>query len=116
MPSIDAYDSRTGQPLQPEHPERQALDWEPGQTLVVRVGDYMDEIEKALSHHPSNLPIDAVSKVAVHISPFFFAVGMRWSVGFYSIPDPEHPGKFKNLPDNYFPGRRGHNWPPGYNQ
>ena len=116
MPSVAAYDSRTGQPLKPEHPERQALDWKPGQTLAVRVADYVDEIEKRLSNHPNHLPVDAVSKVAVHIGPFFFADGMRWFGLRYSIPDPEHLGKFKDLPESYFPGKRRHNWPPGYNQ
>jgi hypothetical protein len=54
--------------------------------------------------------------VNVYLSAFYFADGMEWGLGRYSVPDPDHPGKFKPLPANYFPGKRGRNWPPGYNQ
>ncbi|SRR5579884_190903 len=113
MPAMDAYDGRTGLPLKPEQPERAALDWKPGQTITIHVNDYFAQIEGVLSR---SMPVTAVAKVAVHIGPFFFEDGMRWSLGRYSVPDAEHPGKFKYLPADYFPGRRGNNWPPGYNQ
>lgn len=113
MPAIDAYDGRTGQPRRPEHPERPALDWKPERTIVVHVSDYMAEIGKSLENL---LPITAVAKVNVDRGPFYFDDGMMWSLGRYSVPDPEHPGKFKYLPADYFPGKRGRNWPPGYNQ
>jgi len=73
----------------------------------------MAEIGETLAAY---MPVTALTKVAIHIGPFFFEDGMRWNPGSYSLPDPEHHGKFKYLPDNYFPGRRGHNSPPGYNQ
>jgi hypothetical protein len=111
-PAIDAYDGRTGRPLKPEHPERPPLDWKSEQTIVVHVSDYMAEIEENLVNF---LPVTTITKVNVYRGPFYFDDGMRWNLGFYSAPDPEHHGKFTKLPDNYFPGRRGHNWPPGYN-
>ena len=113
MPAIDAYEGRTGRPIKPEDPERPPLDWRPQQTLVVHVSDYMSEIEHVTAY---GLPVTAVSKVKVSRGVFFFADGMRWTLGAYGVPDPEHPGKFKELPADYFPGHRGNNWPPGYNQ
>lgn len=113
LPAVDAYNGRTGKPLKPQHPERQPLDWKPGQTLTVHVGDYMDEIKRNVEDF---MPVTAVSKVAVHIGPFFFADGMRAFGPDYSVPDPAHPGRYKYLPHNYFPGRREYNWPPGYDR
>lgn len=112
-PAIDAYDGRTGQPLKPKHPEQPPLDWKPEQTIVVHVSDYMDDIERRLS---DLMPVTAVTKLNVYRGSFYFDDGMRWSLGSYSVPDPERRGKFKELPADYFPGRRGNNWPPGYSQ
>jgi hypothetical protein len=111
-PAIDAYDGRTGQPLKPEHPERPPLNWKRGQTITIRVSDYMPQIEEDLSNFMS---VTAVTKMNVHRLVFYFDDGMEWSLGRYSVPDPERPGKFNPLPASYFPGKRGHNWPPGYN-
>lgn len=114
MPAIDAYDGRTGKPLKPEHPESPPLDWKPEQTFVVHVSDYMAEIDEDLANIMS---VTAVTNVNVYRGVFFFDDGMRWEGGRYSVPDPDHSGKFKYLPADYFPGkRRGNNWPPGYNQ
>ena len=113
MPAVDAYEGRTGKPLRPEHPERPPLDWKPETTIVVHVSDYMDKIESNLADF---MVPAAVTKVNVYRGVFFFADGMRWALGSYSVPDPDYPGKFKDLPADYFPGRRGNNWPPGYSQ
>jgi len=113
MPEIDAYDLRTGQPLKPELPERPPLEWKPEQTIVLHTNDYIEELQVDLSNH---LPVTALTKVDIHLGSFYFDDGMRWNLGRYSVPDPEDPGKFKYLPPGYFPGKRGQNWPPGYNQ
>ena len=112
-PVIDAYDGRTGQPLKLDHPERLPLEWKPEQMIVVHVSDYMDDIERRLS---DSMLVTAVTKLNVYRGSFYFADGMQWNLGRYSFPDPEHRGKFKELPADYFPGRRGNNWPPGYYQ
>ena len=112
-PAIDAYDQRSGKPLQPEHPERPPLDWKSEQTLVIHVSDYMPDFEGRLANY---LPVTNISKVNISRGPFYFEDGMEWSLGKFSVPDPDHHGEFKQLPPNYFPGRTGHNWPPGYNQ
>ena len=112
-PAIDAYDGRTCRPLKPEHPERPPLDWRPQKTIVVHVSDYMPEIEESLANF---MTVTSVSKVNLSRGPFYFDDGMKWSLGRYSVPVAEHPGKFKELPSDYFPGIRGTNWPPGYSQ
>lgn len=113
MPAVDAYDGRTGRPLKQEQSGKAPLNWEPGQTLTLGVGDFISDIEAKLSNYE---PIGEASKVSVHVGPFFFQDGMRWAAGAYSVPVPETPGKFRALKENYFPGQRGSNWPPGYSQ
>ncbi len=113
-PAVDAYDGRTGRPLKPQHPERPPLDWKSKQTIVVHISDYMADIEGQLANF---LPVTAVSKVNVCRGVSYFEDGMHWYPGAgYGVPDPEHPGKFKDLPATYFPGRRDYNWPPGQNR
>ncbi|MGH9583469.1 MAG: hypothetical protein ACRD4O_11085 [Bryobacteraceae bacterium] len=112
-PTIDAYDGRTGKPRKPEHPERPPLDWKSEQTIVIHVSDYMAEIEKDLANF---MPVTDVTEVKVYRGVFYFSDGMEWSLGRFSVPDPAHLGKFDRLPYSYFPGKRAHNWPPGYNR
>ena len=73
----------------------------------------MNEIERNLADF---MPVTAVTKVNVYRGPFYFDDGMQRDLGRYAVPDPKHHGKFKELPADYFPGKRGRNWPPGYNQ
>jgi hypothetical protein len=113
IPVSDAFEGRTGRPIPPEHPEKPPINWAPGQTIAVHVSDYMDEIEHKLANF---MAVTDVTKVNIYRGTFFFDDGMRWTLGRYSVPDPDHPGKFKELPADYFPGRRGNNWPPGYSQ
>jgi hypothetical protein len=112
-PAIDAYSGLTGKPLRIDHPERPELDWKHGDRIVVHVEDYMNEIEDQLSNY---MVVTAVRNVTVHLDGVFFKDGMQWNISGYSTPDPHHPGKFKYLPGDFFPGSRGRNWPPGYNQ
>ncbi len=111
MPAIDAYNGRTGKPLKPNYPDMPPLDWKPLQPLVVRIGDHMDAIER--SALTTLMPVTEVTQVNLSRSDFYFSDGMRWN-GTFSVPDPEHPGKFKQLPYGYFPGARGRNLPPLY--
>lgn len=113
LPAVDAYDGRTGQPLKPEDVGIAPVEWKAEQTFTLHVSDYWQDIETKLSNFGvSTEP----SKVAIHLGPFYFADGMKWGAGAYATPVLENPGKFKYLPGNYFPGRRGHNWPPGFSQ
>ncbi len=112
IPVVDAYDARTGKPYKPNHPEMAPLDWKPLQPLVVRIGDHMDDIER--SYLSKLMPVTEVTQVNLSRGVIFFNDGMKWN-GTFSLPDREHPGKFKELPYRYFPGAREHNLPPGYN-
>jgi hypothetical protein len=99
-----------GQKLPPE-PDKQPLLWLPGQTLVVRVGDYVDEMRSIVEE---KLLFTQVTRVAIRRLQFYFVDGMRWNdlVGF-GVPDPNHPGQFTNMDMNtYFPGNPRENWPP----
>lgn len=113
IPAVDAYDGRTGRPLKLGSSDRTPLDWNPEQTIIVHVRDHMDEIESDLS---DSIPATDINRLNVYRGPFYFADGMKWDLGRYAVPDPERRGKFKELPVDYFPGRRGNNWPPGYRQ
>lgn len=112
-PAIDAYDGRTGRPMKPEHPERPPLDWKPEQTIVIHVGDYMADIEQNLSN---SVRVTDITKVNFSRAVFYFPDGMRWDLGRYGVPDRMYLGKFNELRPDYFPGRKGNNWPPGYDQ
>ena len=110
---LGANDGREGQPTAPRRPKRADLDWKPGQRLALRVHDFIDQISASISNRMS---LSAVNRVAIHLGAFYFADGMVWSVTGFSIPDPIRAGKFTRLPSDYFPGRVGQNWPPGYSQ
>jgi hypothetical protein len=91
--------------------DKQPLLWMPGQTLVVRVGDYFDEIQSIVEE---KLSFTKVTRVAIRRLQFYFVHGMRWNdlVGF-GVPDPNHPGQFTNMDRNaYFPGEPRNDWPP----
>lgn len=87
------------------------MSFAPGQTLLIPVGGYIDQIRASVD----NMPFMTVTKCTIRRRDFFFDDGMRWDGGDYSVPDPEHPGKFKELDGKYFPGNESRNWPPGYN-
>jgi hypothetical protein len=108
-PEVASF-TKSGQKLPPE-PDKQALFLAPGQTLVVRVGDYVDEIQSIVEE---KVLFSQVTRAAIQRTRFYFADGMRWDdlVGF-GVPDPKHPGEFTNLNKNtYFPGDPHQNWPP----
>lgn len=109
LPAAAAYSGRTGQAIV-EPPSVQPISFAPGQTLQVRLGDYIDNIKASLD----NLAFTAVTKCVIRRGAFFFGDGMRWFAGGYHVPDPQHPGKFKELDGRYFPGTP--TWPPGYHE
>ncbi len=110
IPAIDAFSSRTGQALRID-PNSKPLAWEPGKTFTVRISEHMDGIKDQLENV---LLVTSVTKVAIHIGPFWFQDGMRSFGGVFEAPDRGHPGRYKTMPDDYFPGNKFLNWPPGY--
>ena len=111
-PAIDAYDPRTGKPQRLNHPDMVPLAWKPLHAFVVRICDHMDAIEHStLVEH---IPVTQVTRVDLIRGTFYFDDGMKWN-GSFSVPDPEHPGKFNKIRYGYFPGARERNLPPGQN-
>jgi hypothetical protein len=111
-PAVDAFTGR-GQPIKPEHPERPPLLWKPHETIVIHVGDYLSDLEQNLAPF---VPITSITKITISLGAFNFKDGMQWDSRRYAVPDPQQPGKFNELPADYFPGRRETNWPPGYDR
>lgn len=108
VPAVDAF-TGNGQPIRID-PNRKPLAWAPGQAFTIHVGDFIEELKAEME---DSLPVATTTKVSIHIGPFFFEDGMRW-YGSFAVPDRGHPGKYKALPDDYFPGNQLLNWPPGY--
>ena len=112
IPAAGLFNTLTKEPI-PAEPARPALNWQGEQTLVIHVKDYLPQITQALSN--TNMPVTSINKVSVARVLFYFDSGMRWEGGRFAIPDASHPGSFIDAPDSFFPGKRGHNFPPGYN-
>jgi hypothetical protein len=111
MPVVDAFAGSTGQPLRID-PARTPLNLFPDQTLVVRVGDYINKIQAYIQ---PRMPLSQISKTLIRVDQVFFDDGMRWvGGGGFSLPDASQPGRFTSLARDYFPGDMGRNYPPGY--
>jgi hypothetical protein len=106
LPDAAAVSVTTGKPLQ-QATTAQPISLAPGQTLQVHLSDYINQIRGSVAA----VPFPNVTRVIVRRSSFVFDDGMRWA-GEYSIPDPDHPGKWKNMPPAYFPGNGHLTWPP----
>lgn len=112
-PEIDSFTSR-GQKLPPE-PGKQPLSFVSGQTLILYLADYADEIQACAEGGCGGIgiPFAQVTRIAVRRSQFYFADGMSWNVSGWGIPDPQRPGQFKYMQrGRYFPGNPSQNWPP----
>lgn len=78
------------------------------ETLVIHLVDHIEQIRNTLRDRLF------VPVTSIRITPAFFVFedGMAWNQGGqFIIPDQEHPGKWKGLPDGYFPGNVRANWP-----
>lgn len=109
VPEIDSFNGR-GQQSAPE-PNKQPLLLAPGQTLVIPVADYVDEMQSLVGE---KILFSQVTRVVIDRLRFFFVDGLRWkNLDGFAAPDPNHPGQFTNLDrSRYFPGNSSQNWPP----
>lgn len=108
LPEIDSFTSK-GEKRRPET-SRKPLFWTPGQTLVIRLTDYIDEIQSVVEEKTS---FSQVTRVAIDRILFFFADGLRWgTLEGFAMPDPNQPGKYTNMGPRYFPGNPTQNLPP----
>lgn len=109
LPAVDAFDGRTGKPLLP-HTGVQQLSIATGGTLAIRIVDYMDQLK---SYVDQAMPFATVTKCTIYGTKGCFEDGTCWAGDSFSAPDPSHPGKFKPLGPDYFPGDPHQYWPPG---
>lgn len=115
LPEIDLFTGK-GEKRPPET-GRKPLLWAPGQTLDIRLADYIDEIQDMLEQFPGVIAgepqLSHVTRVAIDRIQFYFADGLRWgTLNGFDIPDLNHPGKFTNMGSRYFPGDQTRNLPP----
>jgi hypothetical protein len=115
VPDINSFTSH-GQKIPPDS-SKQPLLLAPGQTLVIRVADYIDGIRDMLEQFPGALvggsPILQVTRVTIDRLQLFFVDGLRWkNLDGFAVPDPNRPGRYTNPGTTFFPGRSSQNWPP----
>lgn len=95
-----------------QKPESQPLQFGPGQTMAIRLGDYIDQIKADIE--PA-MPLAALSTLEVGVAGFFFEGGLRWDGSFRAF-DPQSSAWNRVDDPNYFPGDADGRWPgrPGW--
>jgi len=111
LPDPASFD-RTGR-FRAQPPGRLPLDFGPGGTMVVALGDYIDGIRSTLA---LDMPPAAVAHLRIDVICSYFADGVRFGGGGYSEPDPQNPGKWRSKDRAYSPGFVDASWPgrPGW--
>jgi len=105
-PAIANFNPRTGQQMRNEGVP---LAFGREQTLLVRLSDHIEAIRENIRDRLF-VPVTAIEITPIQ---FIFDDGMSWSAGGqFTMPDEEHPGKWKHLPFTFFPGDVRANWPP----
>jgi len=94
----------------PEGPDRNPLGFQPGQTIDIRLLDYIDKIRAGAR---TAIALEAATVIKLDPSKFYFTGGMRWLAGGFQDPDAQHPGKWHYKGAAYFPGDTSLNWPSG---
>jgi hypothetical protein len=92
----------------------QPIVFPPGQTMVIRLGDYIDRIRSRVeppSPRSGAIPLAAATQLAIFLNAFFFADGMEYHAGVYNVQDPQDPGKVVHMDQGYFPGDPERTWP-----
>lgn len=102
---------RSGEPL-PQSPDRLPLSFAPGQTMALRLGDYIEQIR---SHVEPVLPLSEGRHLTVSVSHLYFQDGMQWGTGMFAVPDRQNLS-WRFMDRDYFPGDMDRNWPgrPGW--
>ena len=106
IPDAVAFDGRGRPHRQP--PEQQPLSFGPDRSMVIHLGDHIDQITSGAS---PGLPLPAVKRLRVILSSFYFTNGMKFAANAYSTLDPEKAGRWLHKPITYFPGDPNRNWP-----
>jgi hypothetical protein len=96
----------------PQPPGSQPIMFRPGQTMAIRLGDYIDQIKAAVEPHR---PLAALTTMGLGPATLFFDGGLRWD-GRFRVLDPQ-TSAWRRIDDpNYFPGDPDGRWPgrPGW--
>jgi hypothetical protein len=95
-----------------QKPELQPIQFWPGQTMAIRLGDYIDQIKADIE--PA-MPLAALTTLEVGLAGFFFEDGLRWD-GPFKVFDPQSLTWRRVGDPNYFPGDADGRWPgrPGW--
>jgi hypothetical protein len=114
IPANDFFMGKGQKPLpkRAEDLEGSPLSFAPGQTLVIKLADHLDELQSAFEQ---TVPMEQVTQISIEPHYFFFEDGMRWDAALiaFGIPDPNQPGKVTDKDrGTYFPGDPFQNWPP----
>jgi hypothetical protein len=106
FPSAVAF-LASGQPM--HQPARQALNWQPGQTLVISLdAGIVSEVQRTLQTRLAD-PAQ-ITRLLIRRGPVVFSDNMKWTIGGFAVPDPEKLGGWKSLSDRkFFPGHP--SWP-----
>lgn len=94
--------------LRPQPSDRQPISFLPGQTMVVHLGDYIEQIRRQVE---PVLPVAASTHLRISLVSFYFADGMLYRAGAYRSADPQNPGKELLMGRDYFPGDMNLSWP-----
>jgi hypothetical protein len=114
IPANDFFMGKGQKPLpkRAEDLQGRPLSFGPGQTLVIKLADHLDELR---ADFEQTVTFEQVTQISIEPHYFLFKDGMRWDAALiaFGIPDPDQPGKFTNMDrGGYFPGNPFQNWPP----
>jgi hypothetical protein len=105
-PTIANFHFRTGKQMPNDGTP---LSFRKEQTLAVHLRDHIEAIRENIRDRL----FVPVTEIMINPIQFIFDDGMSWNGGGqFSVPDEEHPGKWKHLPFTFFPGDVRANWPP----
>ena len=96
-----------GRPI-PVDPTRPPLGLAPGDSLLIHIKDYFDGIRAAVEQKMS---LTQIVTFVMYRDTLFFDDGTRWNQDTYWVPNPDQPGKYVALPEDYFPGNPLKYWP-----
>jgi hypothetical protein len=106
IPDVDAIQIYGHQFAYTERP----LSFGPGQTLDIRVGDYIDAIRAVVE---KVMPLNMITKCAITLQTVYFKDGTVWNPGQgFGVPDPKVRLRIDYFKRGYFPGDKRKNWPP----
>ncbi len=92
----------------PPDPREKPLLLAPHGTIIIPVADSIDAIQPTVEG-VGNMLFSQITRVNIQRYTVYFEDGTHWVGHAYYSPDPDHPGKYIKLADNYFPGRPGQN-------